>query len=117
MALGGLLMVATPSTAFAHDNLGGDELAVANWMLVAAMVTIVIALLWGLWAFKSGQFTNVEESKYTMLDTADDYDAIMAEAEQRELVAKAATEAAQATKPAAESAVSKSERAGSTVSI
>ena len=76
IGLGGALLIAAPSPALAHDNLGGDELAVANWMLIAAVVVIVMGILAGIWAAKTGQFTNVEESKYRMLATADDFDAI-----------------------------------------
>jgi nitrogen fixation-related uncharacterized protein len=103
-ALGVFLLVMAPETASAHDNLGGDELAVANWMLVAAMVTVVLAALAGLWAFKAGQFSNVEDSKYSMLDTAEDFDAVMAEADAREKAANEAArlaELAKAPKPAA----------------
>jgi nitrogen fixation-related uncharacterized protein len=83
IGLGGALLIAAPSPALAHDNLGGDELAVANWMLIAAVVVIVMGILAGIWAAKTGQFTNVEESKYRMLANADDFDAIMAEADAR----------------------------------
>ena len=89
------MLVLAPGTAFAHDNLGGDELAVANWMLVGALITIVMGVLAGLWAVRSGQFNNIEESKYSMLDTAEDYDAIMAEADERERAAQAARREAQ----------------------
>ncbi len=78
LVTGALGLALVPTIASAHDNLGGDELATANWMLVGAMVTVVIGIIWGIWASKSGQFTNVEESKFTMLENADDYDAIMA---------------------------------------
>jgi len=103
-ALGAFLAVMAPSSASAHDNLGGDELAVANWMLIAAMVTIVIGALAGLWAFKAGQFNNIEESNYSMLDTAEDFDAVMAEADERERTVKEAVrlaeQQAKAPKPA-----------------
>jgi nitrogen fixation-related uncharacterized protein len=79
LVLGALTLALVPSQALAHDNVGGDELAVASWMLVAAIVTVVIGILWAIWAAQDGQFKNIEASKYTMLDTADDYDAIMAE--------------------------------------
>ncbi len=81
---GAFLLIAMPAQAFAHDSIGDDELAVANWMLVAAMVTVVLGALMGLWAAKSGQFNNVEQSKYDMLDTAEDFDSIMAESDERE---------------------------------
>ena len=78
------LALAVPSIASAHEAIGDDELAVANWMLVGAMVSVVLGLLFGYWAFRSGQFNNVEESKFTMLDTAEDYEAIMSESDARE---------------------------------
>jgi cbb3-type cytochrome oxidase maturation protein len=80
----GLLLLMTPSPAFAHDNVGGDELAVANWMLISALVVAGLGALALIWAVRAGQFSNVEESKFTMLETADDYDSIMAAAEARE---------------------------------
>ena len=95
VGVGGFMLVMAPDTAFAHDNLGGDELATANWMLVGAMVTIVIGLLWGLWAINSGQFSNIEESKFTMLDNSEDFDTVMAEADERERVARAVRSAEQ----------------------
>jgi nitrogen fixation-related uncharacterized protein len=102
IGLGGLLLIAAPSSALAHDNLGGDELAVANWMLIAAIVVIVMGVLAGIWAAKTGQFTNVEESKYRMLDNADDFDTIMAEAEARAAAAAAAAAATAQTKAKSE---------------
>lgn len=92
-AAAGLLLALVPASAFAHENVGGDELAAANWMLIGAIITIVLGILWGVWAFNTGQFSNVEESKYRMLDLADDYDAIMADADARERTARE-TEAA-----------------------
>ena len=85
--------------ALAHDNVGDDELAAANWMLIGAIITIVLGLIWGVWALRSGQFSNIEESKYRMLELAEDFDAIMAEADARE---KAALEAETAAKQSAQ---------------
>lgn len=100
IGLSGLMLMMAPGTASAHENLGGDELAVANWMLVGAMLTVVMGILAGVWAAKSGQFSNIEASKYSMLDTAEDFDAIMAEADERERIDKAARVAErQASKP------------------
>lgn len=96
---GAFLLVAMPFQAFAHDNLGDDELAVSNWMLVAAMVTIVMGALMGLWAVKSGQFNNVEQSKFNMLDTAEDFDTIMAESDERESARVAAEARTTQAKP------------------
>ena len=103
LIIGTLMLALVPAQAFAHDNLGGDELAVASWMLVAAMVTVVIGVIWAIWGARTGQFNNIESSKYTMLDTADDYDGIMAEYDAQ---LKAAEEAgaqsiANSTKPPA----------------
>jgi hypothetical protein len=90
LAVGAVALALSPTRAWAHDNLGGDELAVANWMLVGAMITIVLGILWGIWAIKTGQFNNVESSKYTMLENAEDYDAIMAEYDAKQRVAQQA---------------------------
>lgn len=113
--VGAFLLVTAPSTAFAHDNLGGDELAAANWMLVGALVTILMGVVAGYWAIRAGQFNNVEESKYTMLDASEDFDAIMAEYDRRAAAAKAASskvkEAAAEPKPPA------AERAGGAARI
>ncbi len=98
LGLGALLLAAVPSPALAHDNLGGDELSMANYMLLGALVTIVMGLLAGVWAIRAGQFNNVEESKYRMIELSDDYEAIMAEAEKREEVDNVAQVQAQATK-------------------
>jgi nitrogen fixation-related uncharacterized protein len=81
LVLGTGMAVLAPGTAFAHDNLGGDELAVANWMLIAALFVAMLGGLAMVWAAMSGQFRNVEDSKFTMLETAEDYDAIMAQAD------------------------------------
>jgi nitrogen fixation-related uncharacterized protein len=83
-AVAGLLLALAPMSAFAHDNVGDDELAAANWMLIGAIITIVLGLIWGVWALRAGQFSNIEESKYRMLELAEDFDAIMAEADARE---------------------------------
>jgi nitrogen fixation-related uncharacterized protein len=112
----GLLVALAPTSALAHENVGGDELAVANWMLVGAIITIVMGIIAGVWAIRTGQFNNVEESKFTMLATAENYDAILAEVERAEQAARAA-QAAEALKAAsarqeAAQPVQKAERAG-----
>ena len=43
----------------------------------------------------SGQFSNIEESKFTMLDNSEDFDTVMAEADERERVARAVRSAEQ----------------------
>ena len=75
VALGILLLVAALATpAAAHDNLGGDELAMAYWMFVFAVLIAVsgVVILW--WGFRSGQFSGIEDPKYRMLDDAPDLD-------------------------------------------
>ena len=116
VGLGGALLVFAPSAALAHDNLGGDELAATNWMLVGAFVVILMGLLAGLWAMRNGQFNNVEESKYRMIDLSEDYDRVMSEADERERAARAAAEEAakkrpQTDAPASASGTAPSERA------
>ena len=85
---GATLLALAPTRAWAHDALGGDELAVANWMLVGAILTIVMGLLAGVWAWRNGQFNSVEASKYTMLELSDDYDKIIAEVDEAERLAR-----------------------------
>ena len=60
--------------ALAHDNLGGDELAMAFWMFSFAVAIALtgVCCLW--WAARTGQFTNIEEAKYRMLENAPDLD-------------------------------------------
>ena len=94
LLIGVIMLALVPTPALAHDNLGGDELAVASWMLVFAMVTVVIGVLWGIWALMNGQFNSIESSKYTMLDTADDYEGIMAEFDAEQKAADEAEKAA-----------------------
>lgn len=99
-AVGAFLMVAMPSVASAHDALGGDELAVANWMLIGALAASAVGGIMGVWAFRSGQLNNIEESKFTMIDSSEDFDAIMAESDAREATrAQAEVEAAKLARP------------------
>src|SRR3954468_10353746 len=79
--LSGAILIMIPSAAYAHDGVGGDELATAGWMLIAAIAVALGGALAMIWAFKVGQFSEIEESKYSMLETAEDFDAIMAEAD------------------------------------
>jgi nitrogen fixation-related uncharacterized protein len=108
-----LLVLALPTIASAHDAIGDDELAVANWMLVGAMFSVVLGLLFGYWAFRSGQFSNVEESKFTMLDTAEDYEAIMSESDAREAAVLMEEQRSNAKLPAGTKAANSSPGPGS----
>ena len=67
-----LLSVAPPAAA--HDNLGGDEMSMAIAIFIAGLVTIAGAIFGLLWAAKTGQFNNVEQAKYAMLENAEDLD-------------------------------------------
>jgi nitrogen fixation-related uncharacterized protein len=58
----------------AHDNLGGDELSMAYGMFAFAVAIAVTGALTIVWAVRTGQFHNVEEAKYTMLENAPDLD-------------------------------------------
>jgi cbb3-type cytochrome oxidase maturation protein len=58
----------------AHDNLGGDELAMSYAMFAFAIAIAVTGALTILWAARSGQFRDVEGPKYTMLENAPDLD-------------------------------------------
>ena len=119
--IGVLLLALAPSPALAHDNLGGDELAVANWMLVFAMITVVIGALWAIWGLMNGQFDGIESSKYTMLETADDFEGIMAEFDAEEKAAREAEQQAVtnsgATSPTADTLPAVPKPGGKTVSI
>ena len=67
-----LLSQATPAAA--HDNLGGDEMSMAIAIFLTGCVLIAGASLAVLWAWRSGQFSNVEQAKYDMLKNAEDLD-------------------------------------------
>jgi len=69
-----LLLMSLGTPAYAHDNLGGDEMSMALVIFLAGMVTMVGAALGMWWAYRTGQFSNVEEAKYRMLDDAPDLD-------------------------------------------
>ena len=69
-----LLLISVSAPAYAHDNLGGDEMSMALVIFLAGMVTMVGASLAMWWAYRAGQFSNVEEAKYRMLDNAPDLD-------------------------------------------
>jgi len=71
-----LLSQATPAAA--HDNLGGDEMSMAIAIFVAGCVLIAGASLAVLWAWRGGQFSNVEQAKYDMLKNAEDLDDLLA---------------------------------------
>jgi hypothetical protein len=67
-----LLSQATPAAA--HDNLGGDEMSMAITIFITGCVLIAGASLAVLFAWRGGQFSNVEQAKYDMLKNAEDLD-------------------------------------------
>jgi nitrogen fixation-related uncharacterized protein len=115
--MGSLALLVAPSPAFAHDNVGGDELAVANWMLISALVVAAMGIVAIIWAVRAGQFTNVEASKYSMIELSDDYDAVMAQAEARERAAKEAAQKSAEQAKGSEKAAPKPEPASGTAQI
>jgi nitrogen fixation-related uncharacterized protein len=70
-----LLSQATPAAA--HDNLGGDEMSMAITIFITGCVLIAGASLAVLWAWRTGQFSNVEQAKYDMLKDAEDLDDLL----------------------------------------
>jgi hypothetical protein len=117
LVIGTLGLALVPTVASAHDNLGGDELATANWMLVGAVITIVIGVAWGVWASNTGQFTNIEESKYVMLENAEDYDAIMAEFDAQQQAARELSTASKAPSTLVDPSVPRPAGSSTTVKI
>lgn len=65
-----IMLLAFASPAFAHDGVGGDELAAADSMLIVAGVFVVMAGLGILWSIRNGEFRNPEAVKFSMLKTA-----------------------------------------------
>ncbi len=65
-----LLMVMFVTPAFAHDGVGGDELAAADSMLVVAAAFFIMAGLALLYSIRNGELRNPEGAKYEMLMAA-----------------------------------------------
>ncbi len=67
------LLVSSP--AYAHDAVAGEELSGTQEILVVSMILLVAGMVICFWAWRQGQFTNIEEPKYTMLkaESALDY--------------------------------------------
>ena len=77
LALGVFLVLGSAAPpALAHDNLGGDEMSMAIAIFLAGMVTIAGAALALVWAIRTGQFSDIESVKYSMLDSADDLESL-----------------------------------------
>ncbi len=60
------LLVSSP--AYAHDAVAGEELAGAQEILIISMLLLIGGLIICFWAWRHGQFNNVEEPKYRMLE-------------------------------------------------
>ncbi len=67
------LLVSSP--AYAHDAVAGEELSGTQEILVISMILLIGGMIICFWAWRQGQFTNIEEPKYTMLksESALDY--------------------------------------------
>jgi nitrogen fixation-related uncharacterized protein len=65
-----VMMLAFASPVFAHDGVGGDELAAADSMLIVAGIFVVMSGLGVLWSISNGEFRNPEAAKFNMLKTA-----------------------------------------------
>jgi amino acid permease len=62
------LLVVVP--AFAHENVGGDELAGADVMLVLALMFFTMTGLCIIFSVQNGELRNPEAIKYQMLQVA-----------------------------------------------
>ncbi len=65
-------LVASP--AYAHDAVAGEELSGAIEILIVSMVLLCGGLIVCFWAWRKGQFTDIEEPKYTMLKSESESD-------------------------------------------
>lgn len=66
------LLVASP--AYAHDAVAGEELAGAQEILIVSMILLVVGMIICFYAWRHGQFTDIEEPKYTMLRSENELD-------------------------------------------
>jgi nitrogen fixation-related uncharacterized protein len=66
------LLIASP--AYAHDAVAGEELAGAQEILIVSMILLIIGLVICFYAWRHGQFTDIEEPKYTMLRSESELD-------------------------------------------
>lgn len=53
--------------AFAHEGVGGDELASADSMLIIAMIFVLMTGLGVMWSWANGELKNPEAIKNQML--------------------------------------------------
>ena len=53
--------------AFAHEGVGGDELASADSMLIVAMIFVLMTGLGVMWSWANGEMKNPEAIKNQML--------------------------------------------------
>ena len=61
-----LLLLSVP--AFAHDGVGGDELASADSMFIVAMVFVMMTGIGIIMSWRNGEFRNPEQIKRQALE-------------------------------------------------
>ncbi|MDB5079646.1 MAG: hypothetical protein JWP00_1570 [Chloroflexi bacterium] len=61
------LMLVFTLPAFAHEGVGGDELASADSMLLIAMLFVLMTGLGVMWSWANGELKNPEQIKNQML--------------------------------------------------
>lgn len=61
------LMLVFSVPAFAHEGVGGDELASADSMLLVAMIFVLMTGLGVMWSWANGELKNSEQIKNQML--------------------------------------------------
>ncbi|NWJ45906.1 MAG: hypothetical protein HXX08_08510 [Chloroflexi bacterium] len=65
-----LMLLAFTTPAFAHENVGGDELAAADAMWIVASFFLIISGLGIIYSVQNGEFRNPEKTKRDMLRRA-----------------------------------------------
>jgi hypothetical protein len=61
------LMLVLTVPAFAHEGVGGDELASADSMLIIAMIFVLMTGMGIMWSWANGELKNPEQIKNQML--------------------------------------------------
>jgi len=75
-----LLIAAMASPAYAHDAVAGEELSGAMEMLYFTLFLVASTAFVIFYAWRKGQFSNFEESKYRMLEQdGEEYKELMGE--------------------------------------
>jgi uncharacterized membrane protein len=70
LVLVALLMIVFATPALAHDGVGGDELAVADSMLIVGAAFFVMSGFGLIYSIQNGEYRNPEKTKRDMLRLA-----------------------------------------------